>query len=347
MARLGNRLYIFYSVLGSVYYTYSTDAGNCPEPSKDACATWSDPEIAYMDAQGGVDAVRVGGGADAALLVVTIDNGGNIWERRLSLNSSGNEQWTDNRQIAGAATPVEGLSTGSAPALSDLGYCKIFLAYRGADGNVRHNKLSCADGFVSWQGEQQSLDQDGNPIAMADFAAPGIGRAYLAAPGLPQLYGAFAGVNGYLDLYEYDEAANRWNRTDLLEGSAGPVEGRPALQWTSEQTEPDYPGKFYLMYVKHDSSTDKSYRERDREVRMLTSYVKVAEEADGSLSKTLKVGLQGPLTTSGSTPSALTSTSKLVSIAISVRYSRLQSTSPQSGPASSSAPKRTASTTSR
>ncbi len=247
-----------------------------------------------MDAQGGVDVVRVGGGADAALLVVTIDNDGNIWERRLSLNSSGNEQWTDNRQIAGAATPVEGLSTGSAPALSDLGYCKIFLAYRGADGNVRHNKLSCADGFVSWQGEQQSLDQDGNPIAMADFAAPGIGRAYLAAPGLPQLYGAFAGVNGYLDLYEYDEAANRWNRTDLLEGSAGPVEGRPALQWTSEQTELDYPGKFYLMYVKHDSSTDKSYRERDREVRMLTSYVKVAEEADGSLSKTLKVGLQGP-----------------------------------------------------
>ena len=293
MARLGNRLYVFYSVLGSVYYTYSTDAGNCPEPSKEACATWSDPEIAYMDAQGGVDVVRVGSGADAALLVVTIDVGGNIWERRLSLND-GNESWTDHRQIAGAATPVTGLSTGSAPSLSDLGYCKIFLAYRGADGNVRHNKLSCADGFISWRGEQQSLDQDGNPLAMADFSSPGIGRAYLGEPGLAGLYGAFADSNGYIDLYAYDEENNRWLLTDLIEGTAGPVEGRPALQWTSENVDIDYPGKLYLMYAKHDRYSDASFKTRDREVRMLMSYVKVEEQTDGTQAKTLKVGLNGP-----------------------------------------------------
>ena len=287
MARLGNRLYVFYSVLGSVYYTYSTDAGNCPEPSKEACATWSSPEIAYMDAQGGVDVVRVGDGADAALLVVTIDNDGAIWERRLSLNASDNEQWTGHRQIAGVASK-------SAPALSDLGYCKIFLAYRGADGNVRHNKLSCADGFVSWRGEQPSLDQDGNPIAMADYASPGIGRAYLGEPGWASLYGAFAGADGKLDLYEMDEKANRWIKTDLLEGRPGPIEGRPAMQWTSEHTDLDYPGKFYLVYVKHDTDPTVSFRKRDREIRMLMSYVKVQEQADGSLTKTLKVGLNSP-----------------------------------------------------
>lgn len=293
MARLGNRLYTFYSVLGSVYYTYSTDAGNCPEPSREACATWSQPSIAYMDAQGGVDVVRVGTGASAALLVVTVDADGTIWERRLSLND-GNESWTDHRQIAGAATPVNGLSTGSAPSLSDLGYCKIFLAYRGTDGNVRHNKLSCADGFATWQGEQQSLDQDGNPIAIADFSSPGIGRAYLGEPGLAGLYGAFADANGYLDLYVLDEESNRWIITDLIEGDAGPVEGRPALQWTSEHVDIDYPGKLYLMYARHDLNSTDGYQTRDREVRMLMSYVKVEEQSDGTLTKTLKVGLNGP-----------------------------------------------------
>ncbi|CAN5552993.1 hypothetical protein BH23CHL2_BH23CHL2_01190 [soil metagenome] len=289
MARLGNRLYTFYSVLGSVYYTYSTDAGNCPEPSKEACATWSDPEIAYMDAQGGVDVVRAGD----ALLIVTIDKDGAIWERRLSLNGAGNEQWTDHRQIAGRAAPAEGLDIHSEPALSDLGYCKIFLAYRGADGNVRHNKLSCADGFVRWSGEQLSLDQNGNPIPMANFSAPGIDRAYLGEPGLASVYGAFADVNGYLNLYRYNEEANRWELTDLLEGNPGPVEGRPALQWTSENVDIDYPGKFYLMYVQHDSYSNKSFRNRDREVRMMMSYVKVEQQGDGSLSKSLKVGLNG------------------------------------------------------
>jgi hypothetical protein len=247
MARLGNRLYVFYSVLGAVYYTYSTDAGNCPEPSTDPCATWSDPEIAYMDAQGGVDVVKIGDAAEARLLVVTIDHEGTIWERRLSVDGSGNESWTDHREIAGEAAPVEGLSTGSAPSLSDLGYCKIFLAYRGADSAVRYNRLTCADGFSAWQGEDYAFDQADLPIYMADFASPGIGRAYLGAPGWATLYGAFAGMDGRLDLYQFDEETFRWVRTSLLDNRPGPVEGRPALEWTSEVTDIDYPGKFYLM----------------------------------------------------------------------------------------------------
>ncbi len=293
IARLGNRLYVFYSVLGAVYYTYSTDAGNCPVPDTTACGTWSDTEIAYMDAQGGVDAVKIGDGADARLLVVTIDHNGVLWERRLALDASGNESWTDHRQIAGSATPTNGLATRSEPSLSDLGYCKIFLAYRGADGNVRYNRLTCADGFANWSGEDYALDQAGLPIYMPDYAAPGIGRAYLGEPGWATMYGAFAGADGRLDLYQFNEDTHRWDRTSLLDNRPGPIEGRPALEWTSEATDIDYPGKFYLLYVKHDTS-DASFRARDRQVRMLTSYVKVEEQPDGSLSKTLKVGLEGP-----------------------------------------------------
>jgi hypothetical protein len=78
-----------------------------------------------------------------------------------------------------------------------------------------------------------------------------------------------------------------------MEGLAGPVEGRPALEWTSENVDIDYPGKVYLLYVRHDGR-DVSFREREPVVRMMTSYVKVEKQDDGVLTKTLKVGLNGP-----------------------------------------------------
>jgi hypothetical protein len=287
LSRLGTRLYVFYSVLGAVFYNYSTDAGNCPKPDTTACATWSERRTAFMDAQGGIDVVRIGAGAGAALLVVTIDNAGNLWERRLSLDAFGNEDWSEYRQIGGSAATSE-------PSLSDLGYWNIFLAYRGQDGNVRYNRLTGSDGFENWQGEQLALDQNDNPIAMADHSSPGIGRAYLGEPGWASVYGAFAGTDGRLDLYQYDLRSNRWEKTDLLEQRSGPIEGRPALAWTSARTEIDYPGKFYLMYIIRDLDSTRGFRQRRRQVGMMTSFVKVQTGADGTLTKTLKVGLTGP-----------------------------------------------------
>ncbi|CAN5516379.1 hypothetical protein BH23CHL2_BH23CHL2_05540 [soil metagenome] len=284
MARLGDRLYLFYSPLGAVFYKYSTDAGNCPQADLSACATWSNHKIAYMDAQGGIDVIKL---ANNSLLVVTIDQNGNIWERRLSLDSAGNEIWTDHKQIPGVAAKSE-------PSLSEMAYCKSMLAYRGADGQVRYNYLSCADNFANWQGEQLALDQDGNPIPMADYASPGIGRAFLSSPGDAWILGAFAGTDGRLDLYRYNDETSRWAKTDLLEGRPGPIEGRPAMAWVESGGEFDRSGKFYLMYIRHDTRTDVGFREMNREVRMLTSYVKVDKLADGTLNKTLKVGLEGP-----------------------------------------------------
>jgi hypothetical protein len=290
MARLGDRLYVFYSTLGVVFYKYSTDAGNCPQADMNACATWSDHGLAYMDAQGGIDVVRVGN----ALLVVTIDNNGNLWEQRLSLDTGGNEVWSDYRQIPGLAAAPVLTGPGSEPSLSEIAYCKYMLAYRGPDGHVRYNYLSCADGFANWQAEQIVLDQDGNAITMADYASPGIGRAFLEVAGQADIYGAFADANGYLDLYRYNDGTGRWDKTTLLESRPGPIEGRPAIGWTQNNSEFDMSGKFYLMYIRHDLRTDVAYREMNREVRMLTSYVKVEKLADGTLSKTLKVGIEGP-----------------------------------------------------
>jgi hypothetical protein len=48
------------------------------------------------------------------------------------------------------------------------------------------------------------------------------------------------------------------------------------------------------MYIRHDTRTDVAYRAMNREVRMLTSYVKMQKQPDGTFTGTLKVGLEGP-----------------------------------------------------
>ncbi len=291
MARLGDRLYVFFSTLGAVFYKYSTDAGNCPQADMTECATWSGQNLAYMDAQGGIDAIKI---SNNELLVVTIDHNGNIWERRLLRDGEGNEIWTDLRQVPGlAAAPTLTSGQSSEPSLSEQAYCKFFLTYRGSDGNVRYNNLSCADGFLNWGAEQTALDQDRNPLPMAEYASPGVGRAFLSSPGDAWLLGAFADTSGRLNLYRYNDETGLWAKTDLLDGYAGPAEGRPALAWQWTGGEFNRTGKLYLMYIRHDASAD-SYRGMRRQVRMLTSYVDVDTAADGSLTKTTKVGLEGP-----------------------------------------------------
>ena len=283
MARLDDRLYMFYSLplFGTLNYVFSSDLDDCPEPDTTPCASWGHPRIAYMDAQGGVDVIRIGEGDDAELLVVTIDRDGTIWERRFWHDSSGNDRRSDARKIATDAS-----ATGE-PSLAIRGDCYVHLAYRGKDGNVRHNRLTCVDDYQDWRGGELALDQDGDPIEMTEDASPGIGHAYLGTFGW--IHGAFAGPDGRLDLYVFNELNGRWEQSDLLDGRPGPIEGRPALAWTSENTITEYQGKFYLAYISTSSNPA-----RHRMVRMVQSYVEVEEQADGSLDQTLKVGLDGP-----------------------------------------------------
>ncbi|HEA19518.1 hypothetical protein LCGC14_0710610 [marine sediment metagenome] len=289
LARLGNRLYSFYSSLGDVFYTSSTDAGNCPVPDITPCATWAETKsVGGVPAKNGFDIVRTGTGNNAQLLIVTIDSNGRLWQKRLSINSQNQEVWGERSII-----PRSGLAAGE-PSLSDLGGCKIFLSYRGADNVVRFNRLSCSDNFTNWSGEQTAVDQNNAEIKMADFASPGLGRAYLSEPGLAQLYGAFANTAGTLNLYRFNESSNLWENTNLLDRRPGPIQGRPALAWTSENTAPDFPGRFHLMFIDRDITIAHSVREKERTVRMMTSYVNVRENIDGTLTKDIRVGLYAP-----------------------------------------------------
>lgn len=282
MDRLGNRLYVFYSVLGLVQYTHSTSAWDCPEPGVDGCdgATFVDGEWANMESWGGVDVLRVGL-FDPHLLIVSIDHDGNLWDARLRVSPEGEETLTQATVIAGAS-PADG-----EPSLARTSSCEAFLAYRGADANLRVNRTYC-DNRWRWEGEQLALSADGAPIPIHADASPAIARAVLPhRPGEPGLYGAFTAPDGRLDIWWRDPATGRWTKTDVLESRPGPIEGRPAMAWVASQSNADTPGRFYLMYVRK-SSTD------PRMIRMMMSYARVTTTPEGDISIVEKVGLDSP-----------------------------------------------------
>lgn len=219
MARLGNRLYVFFPALGQLRHTYSTSSWNCPEPSIDTpCGYWTSSEATQMNAHGGVDAERIGNGSQERLLIVTIDKNGKLWERRLGVNSQGQEHWTSPTRIPNSST-----ATGE-PALARIDG-GAYLAYKGEDGKIRFNHMTLAHG---WFGEQLARAPSNAPIRIADYASPAIGRAYLPwKPGIPHLYGAFANEAGQLDIWWFNNANERWEKTDVLETQTGAIEGQP------------------------------------------------------------------------------------------------------------------------
>ncbi len=171
--------------------------------------------------------------------------------------------------------------------------CETYLAYKGANGKIRFNRLTCASGW-EWEGEQLALTPADAEIVTADYASPAIARAYLPwRSGVPALYGAFADADGKLDIWWFNGGSGRWEKTDALEARPGPIEGRPAMAWVPARTNAEYPGRFYLMYVSHDTDPSRSFKKQRRIVRMMMSYVKVTQTAGGDLQKTEKVGLDG------------------------------------------------------
>ncbi|MGH3737337.1 MAG: hypothetical protein ACRDT6_17240 [Micromonosporaceae bacterium] len=107
LARVGNRLYAFYTVDGLVKYRYSTGTWNCPEPGAE-CGTnsfGSERSTGLYAAQGfDVERIREGG-ADRILLVAT-GSTGVLRERRLSVSWVGAESWSATATIS--ASPAAG-----------------------------------------------------------------------------------------------------------------------------------------------------------------------------------------------------------------------------------------------
>ncbi|MFI7134308.1 hypothetical protein ACIBQ1_52180 [Nonomuraea sp. NPDC050153] len=250
LARIGNRLYAFWVNGGRLWYAYSTSPWDCQEIGT-GCGRWQEVRRTDMAADGGVDAervrVRFNGSSAEQVLVVTIDGSGKIWERRIN-SAAGGYQWSRREQVPGGV----GLGPPSLAATGDGS--NVYLVYKNPVHRLMQNRLVT---YIGWTGEKYLRVQDGSSSG-ATFtsnvnASPGLAYTFLpSAPGVKALYGIFAPFtydvrNGVPVVYAYDETADRWRMTDVIEG-AQPLYGRPATAWQPSGSASEYPGRFYLVY---------------------------------------------------------------------------------------------------
>ena len=289
LARLQGRLYMFHSDDNRIRYNTSTSAWDCDHllPEGEKCGTWNGAKNLSLRAERGVDAVRVGPDDDAELLVVANNAQGQISERRLTLDASANEHWSDVVAITGIREAV------GEPCLARMSSCLTYLVYKDTFDRIVLKKHTRDSGWGA--DEIVSTAADG-PLRMWENASPSIGRAYLAwQPDAPTLYGLFANEAGTPTLYGYYPLARRWEDTGLVETIAPKVSGRPAMAWVPDSLDVEKRGRLYIAFAAQEMDPDRIPDEQRRILTLIQSYVKVTENAQGELVKTPTIGLPAPL----------------------------------------------------
>lgn len=288
ITRIDGRLVSVNATLGLPFFSREIARSACPEPGPQACIEWTTPErIPMFHAQGGLDIVKISDGRTEQAIVVAVADDGSVIETRLSFNDQDEPQWTPLVEIAGPGSAV------GEPSLARLGACKVFLAYRDAMGGITTRRLTCADDFSDWGTSVTAVDQSGATIQLPDMVSPGIGRAYLNEPGRAGLYGAFANdASEHIKLYRFSEGTQTWTLQDIMDANSGAIRGRPVMVWTSENSEIDFPGRLILFYIRRDDT--RPFRQKQRPIWMMSSYVRVSVAPDGSTLREVRVGLPGP-----------------------------------------------------
>lgn len=282
--RFNNKLYVFYIDKSSkkIKYNYSKSNWDCNKPSETPCASWNGtgaiPTLANIV---GFDVTKV---SNNELLIIAINEFGKLVDIRLKLNLSGGESWSDQTFLNSSVSAI------GEPSLASKIGTGIFLTYKGSDSRIYFRKLSSS----GWT-PHTKIQTSGVDLITSEMASPAIDFAYLVSKSASEaLYGAFTDTDGRIDLWFYNMEFNLWEKTDVLEVRPGPVYGRPAMAsvpymyccnsvggWFIS----DGPSnKFHLMFTNLSNNM----------VSMLSSYVKVTKNSDGSLSKTFKVGLISP-----------------------------------------------------
>lgn len=282
ITRLGNRTYVFWARSDGVWYAWSTSPFNCPVPDTTPCGSFTGSGKLALDATQGLDAIRIGTGSQSQILLVGTSASGVLRDVRLSLISAPFvtlENWTAPAVIASGAT------ASGEPSLVRLDVSSAYLAFKGTDGKLRMNRTGDWNSW-KWEGDTVQISSTGAAITLAAHASPSIARAYLPyQPGIPALYGAFASaVDGRLDVWWWNNGTRRWEATAVLESRPGPVRARPAMAWVPTNHSAESPGRFYLVYTADGSGM----------MKWMMSYVKVTKNADGTVTKAEKVGLEGP-----------------------------------------------------
>ncbi|QMU30413.1 T9SS type A sorting domain-containing protein [Adhaeribacter radiodurans] len=275
LARMGNRLYMFYTNGGTLKYKYSTSTWNCPEPGTAGCAngTWSSEKNAGMLSVG-VDVANDGNG----LRVVSVEWSGKIMEKRLQLDVIFNrEVWTSARQIPGSAQGEPSIS---------YTRTSTYLVYKGTDLLIHFNK------WVNgrWQGDRIAYSAANTPVkSTSQWAFPAIIQTYLPwKPGVKSLYALVPAADAKLDLWYYNPATNLWELTNVIEGGrVGPIHSKPSMAYVPYRGSSETPGRVYMVYIKQ-SQPGAVF---NGQVRMKMSYVKTTLNPDSTYTKEEKIGL--------------------------------------------------------
>lgn len=276
IARLGNRTYVFWAAGTSVHYSWSISTFDCPVPAKEPCAIFEGGGTLALDASQGLDAIRIGT-SSVRLLLVGNGASGELTEARLALSTifgSTVESWTTPTVITSSAS--------GEPSLARMDQCTAYLAFKGSDGRLRLNQMGCGSSW-RWQGESVQVTSTGAEIMIHADASPSIARAYLPHnPGIPGLYGAFAALDGRLDLWWWDEGSRRWEKTAVME-SRRPARARPAMAWVPSTPGSDFPGRLYLLYVSDGAGR----------MRWMMSHVMLTRHPNGAVTRVERVGMDG------------------------------------------------------
>jgi hypothetical protein len=273
IARIGNRTYVFWATPTSIAYRWTTSTLNCPVPSVDPCGSWGGTGALPIAGAIGVDAVRIGSGATAQLMVVASTGLLRLMQTRLTLNGS-SESWAAVTFIDPSETAI------GEPSLASMDSCQVTLAYKASDGSLRTRRAGCGTNW-NWLGAQIGRTLDGTPLTLADQASPALARGYAPSKGnTPKLLGAFISKgDGRLRLYAQSPANDNWEPLTDMETNPS-ARGRPAMAWVPSGVG-DYPGRLYLAYPR---ASDGMYR-------WMWSYVKVTKESSGAISKVGRIGL--------------------------------------------------------
>jgi hypothetical protein len=242
LVRHDGRLYTFYTAGGEVRYTTSTSTWNCPAPVPTGCAggTWTSPVPAGLPTlAAAVDAVEVGTASRPELLVVAVDAYGGLWQRRHEVTVDGG-RWTGWTSLPGSAAP-------SGPTLLRDEDRSTYLVHVDPDGRYLLRKRTPAG---AWTSPQPMRAADGTELSrpVGSHSQPALVEAKLGwKPGLMRLYALLAGADDRLDLWAYNPATLRWDKTDMLDTRPGPVAGRPGMAWVAPGPTSNA-GKLYVLY---------------------------------------------------------------------------------------------------
>jgi hypothetical protein len=274
-----DRLLVFsIGVDGQVRFTFTTGPWVC-SPTIDNCpsANFAPPLTLPVGPLLSIDAKPFKLNNNLEQIMVTgIRTDGSVIEIPVVLDSGGFPAWGTVTTISGPSSAIGELSLAISQSKT-----KLAMVYKGPNNTVRFRHRSAA----GWSAET-GLMAGGAPILMGPNASPAVAFTHLPI-GLSQvnetLVGAFADVNGRIQMYSPRQFGTGWGRISIpYEAMDAPV-GKPSIGWvgsapglsassgsSNAQATSTTTNRLYILYLEHQTPAGGA---PSNAVKMAMSYV--------------------------------------------------------------------------